>query len=519
MGCNRHSHDHELSLLCCYCMMYNEDINMTVVGPCVFMCAMTDAPSCRLRNSIPPRTNATELNQVMCGQWKRKGQLCSECEEGHGFPVYSYTIACTNCSDSDFKYNLFKYICVAFLPLTVFYFVVIIFKISITSGDMVGYILLCQLSTSPMSLRSVLNQGANQKASVYVLITFLSVWNLDYFRSVYSPFCIKQSMSTLQVLSLDYLVGLYPLILILLTYSAICLHGKYLTVVRLWSPVHRILACMRKEWNIQGSLVQAFATFLILSYVKILNVSFDLLFPVRLQNKTGKFLEGRYLLNNAEVEYFGPEHFRYGLLAITMLTVFNIFPIIILTVYPCRHYFQMLLSYCGFDKFFLSTFVDVFQGCYRHKPRICRYFAGLYLVARIIFLSFYAMNDHSAFIAVSSCCLVALASAVLFIQPHRNSTHNKTEVFFFMLGALVSILSYGPGEVTIVAMSLQHILVSSAVVVGVVYGTAVAFRGVVPWKFLKSLYKSFKRKQHKGERGVSNEPFAEWEREVAPLLH
>ena len=99
----------------------------------------------------------------------------------------------------------------------------------------------------------------------------------DYtFCSFYSPFCIHPQMNTMQVMALDYLVATYPLFLIFLTYAVVSLHDRYPVVVRLWRPAYRVFLCLRREWNIRGLLVQAFASFLVLSFVKILDVSFDL---------------------------------------------------------------------------------------------------------------------------------------------------------------------------------------------------------------------------------------------------
>ena len=113
---------------------------------------------------------------------------------------------------------------------------------------------------------------------------------------------------TMSVLALDYLVGVYPLFLIFLTCIAVFLHDRYSIMVKIWKPVYKMLSCIRREWNIRGSLIQAFATFLILSYVKILNVSFDLLLPICLKDVKGDILNIIYLWN-INIFYFS---FRIG---------------------------------------------------------------------------------------------------------------------------------------------------------------------------------------------------------------
>ena len=46
-----------------------------------------------------------------------------------------------------------------------------------------------------------------------------------------------------------------------------------------------IVIKLRREWNIRNSLLEAYATLFLLSYVKILSVSVDLLDPIWLYNQ------------------------------------------------------------------------------------------------------------------------------------------------------------------------------------------------------------------------------------------
>ena len=137
-------------------------------------------------------------------------------------------------------------------------------------------------------------------------------------------------MNTLQANMLDYVVGVYPLCLIFLTHLAVILHDRYVIVARLWKPVSKLFALIRRELNIRGSLITAFATFLVLSYEKILNVSFDILTPATLYTVEGKQHKQLYLYNDGEIPYFGRDHIPYGVIALIMLTIFNILPMIVL---------------------------------------------------------------------------------------------------------------------------------------------------------------------------------------------
>ena len=136
-------------------------------------------------------------------------------------------------------------------------------------------------------------------------------------------------MSTLQVLALDYILAAYPLLLILITYSIVELHARDCIVVWLWKPFRRCFTRFQRTY-IQTSLVDAFASFLLISYV---SVSFDFLIPVYLHDVHGESME-LYLFFDGTVEYFGEQHLPYAILAIFVLIVFNILPLLLLCFYP-----------------------------------------------------------------------------------------------------------------------------------------------------------------------------------------
>lgn len=255
----------------CYGMTYNQYTNETVVGYCLYTCDRRIL-RCGIYNKLPQHTY--QINAEMCSKLNRTGQLCGSCMEGNGHPVYSYTTKCVPCFEDDFLKSLFKYLAVAFLPLTAFYLLVVIFKISVTSGLMVGYILISQIATMPTVLRVMTFQDAN-----HFVVLWFTLWNLDAFRLIVPPFCLHPKVTILHILGLDYIIGVYPLFLIFLTYIAVKLHARYPIVEKMWRPAYRVFISIKREWDIRGTLLQAFSTFIVLSYVKILNVSVDTCVP------------------------------------------------------------------------------------------------------------------------------------------------------------------------------------------------------------------------------------------------
>ena len=133
-------------------------------------------------------------------------------------------------------------------------------------------------------------------------------------------------------------------------------------------------------------MAMAFATFLLLSYVKFLSVSFDILMPT-LSWDMENTMQPPVLYYDGTVEYFGKDHVHlpYALLALAVLLVFTFLPILLLCVYPC-HCFQRVLNRYHLSSQTLHTFMDTFQGGFKdgtNGTRDCRYFAAVYLIVRV----------------------------------------------------------------------------------------------------------------------------------------
>ena len=147
-------------------------------------------------------------------------------------------------------------------------------------------------------------------------------WNLDFFQAFIShQVCLK--VDTLQVLALDYSIAFYPLALIIVTYVFIELHAhNFRFIVWVWKPFHRCFAHFRQHWDIRTSIIDAFATFLLLSNIKLLSLSTDLLTPTYVYNMNGTVL-GIYLYYDASIEYFGTKNTSHFLLFLWWSSLFS----------------------------------------------------------------------------------------------------------------------------------------------------------------------------------------------------
>ena len=305
-------------LLACYLMTYSIDESMLVVGRSLFGCGKGVYPYYRLPS------NTSKLNDFLCSKYHRRGQLCGRCEEEYAPPVYSYNLSCVKCTDH-YANNWMKYLAVSLLPLTLFFIIIVTCRISVTSGVMNAFILLSQTISLPVISRTRYSLGLyNYGPAVSLLysfcITLYGMWNLDFFRVLYPQFCLHPGTSTIQIIALDYVIAVYPLVLLMVAFLIVKLHDS--KFISLWSPFHRCFVHFRNDLNIKTSLIDAFATFLILSYMKFLSVTFELLTPVRISNMYGLIQSKQYLYWDGTIRYFGSEHLPYAILALTVAIIF-----------------------------------------------------------------------------------------------------------------------------------------------------------------------------------------------------
>ena len=239
---------------------------------------------------------------------------------------------------------------------------------------------------------------------------------------MYSPFCLHPNISTLQVLALDYIVAVHPLFLTILTYVLVKLYDRnYRVVVSAWKPFRYCLSHFRAHGDIRNSLIDAFATFLILASTKLQSVSADILIPTYLYNEHGNRFSSVYLYYDGTIEYFGKEHLPYALLALGMLLACFFTPLILLCLYPCRC-FQRILNRCGLRCVTLHTFMDAFQGCYKdgtNGTRDCRCFTGVYILVRSVLTVMYALTVGVIYYPAASLILMILAASVATLLPYK----------------------------------------------------------------------------------------------------
>ena len=420
------------SLAPCYCITEHGNNSALVTGLCPFTCS---------RHNIlllPVEQNISQITEELeCGYWNRKGQLCGLCKEGHAPAVYSYSDKCINCTD--YKWNWLKYIGIAYGPQTVFFIGIIFTKTSVTSGWMLGYVTVSQLMLTSVESRFRSVDSKKQNSIDRTLYPILyGVWNLDFFRAIYAPFCIHPKQSSLEVISMDYMVALYPLILLIATSILMELLSRYTAVKSCWLSVSAIQHSYNKHCSFKRTIIDAFVAVWILSYVKILNTSIQLLLYTPLVNLKGEVVS-YVVFYNGSMTYFGRDHVPFAVLSISMTVLFNILPAVIITLYPL-HCFQNLLNRRMPRKINTHTLhivMDVFYRSYKIKTRA---FAPFYLYIRILSSALLLDKLGPEYLAIVSSLYYCSAVAIGLVQPQERTLHNAlNSLCFCLLGTIKNI--------------------------------------------------------------------------------
>ena len=417
--CNATTND--VHLLACYCMTLNKTGDYEV-GKCFIGCAHDHSLSHKAHTYNPVPQDTTKLNQWMCRGLRKNGTMCGDCLPNYSLGVYSYDLKCHKCSSSRFQ-NIAKFTAAAFGPLTLFYVLVVVFKVSATSSKLSSYVIFSQWIAEPLNVRVVLI-AIHDYPKIDILARLLAsaygIWNLDFFCTLYGPICLDVPL--LLTLALDYTPAFYSLFLIMMTYLLIELHSRNVRIVIfLWRHIEHVLTFFENNWSMHASMVNVFATFFLLSYVKILSVSFMLLIPTILYDIHGNRI-GYFLYYDASIQYFGREHLPYGVTAVAVLLVFVIIPTLFLTLYPFK-WFQQCLNCCRIRHPAIHTFADCYLGWFtdgtQAGTRDRRFVMSLYLGLRIVIFIFYAFVLNGYVYAFGTVALITFSIVIALLRPYK----------------------------------------------------------------------------------------------------
>ena len=402
-----------------YCMTY-EERNGFYVNLCDSMISSLNITK---DNYIRLPSNISDLNDYMCGPMNRQGAMCGQCDDGFGLAIFSIGNPCTNCTG--IWYGVPLYLIIEFVPITIFYFIIILFHVNITSAPMVAFILFSQMAVSAFST-SISNRLIFSTSVTYryanILMIFYGIWNLDFFRFITPPFCVSPLLKPIHITFLYFISATYPLCLIVMTWTCIHLYSRnFKPIVWLWNKlIQKICKCFSTNWTATNKVIDAFATFFLLSYAKFAFTSLRTLYYYEITyhvNMNQLLYQTLYMKPDPMMKYFGKEHLPFAITSM-FIFVFVVLPVpLFLAFYPIES-FRAILFKCPLGSRTIAAiniFVQKFYNCYRDKTdggKDMRSLVSVYFFLRVL-TTLVNVNQIPPQVSFSIIVFICMACSIL----------------------------------------------------------------------------------------------------------
>ena len=440
----------EIYLTPCYCLS-----NSSLLGHCQFTC---------FRKSFLIAANMSSLIESQCSPFNRTGMFCGKCRSGKAHPAYSFSLKCIECDDSSWR-NIVLYVAVAYGPLVLFLGILIMFRISVNTVPLLGFILVSQICSFTFQMRlavGMIDAGHTspyQTIGLYILSSAYGIWNLDFFRAAIPPFCIAPHWKMIHIMSLDYIVASFPFIFILLLYVTVEFYSRGYKLFCWWKPFHWCLSRLKNEMNIKVPLVDAFGTFFSLSYAKILSTSFDILSVTEVWDKDGKVQH--HVPYYAATDHISSTPFWLGL---GMCLIFNILPIPVLLWFSLRPapYQADPTDVSGFFRPLLNSLLAPYKDG-RNGTYNCRFFSAVYLVVRIVLVVALLVSPNIFFQLVAAIVFLIVGMLVAVIKPYKSDVYTTVDT--------VLMLSLSVAYMGVTSYFYTHFISPPSITIGQVFST------------------------------------------------
>ena len=389
-------------------------------------------------------TDPDQLNNKMCGPYNRKGLLCGECIDGYGPGVYTLDRQCVDCSKFSTGSAICLYLLVEFVPILLFFLCVTIFRLDLTSGPMLGYVIFCQTisygfeSISVKAYNSIVHSRVPLLASVLLSIT--EFWNLNILKTVIPPFCISDRLTEMHVIVLKLVSTIYPLLIAITSLLLIHLHSRQnKTIVILLKPLSFVLKLTNGKAITSDSVIRTFASFLFLSSTKTFFVFTSVIKSVPVITNIDGSTYKLVLYADASIEYYSREHILYLLLALIQCLLLVFLPSLLLFLYPTRLYRWISQFISARKQLAITTFVEALNHCFKdglNDTRDYRASAGLLIVGvPIVCLLIWvlAYTTFSFTLIIISFIAFHFSLAVSYCQPFKSTVANMSVSFYCIL--------------------------------------------------------------------------------------
>ena len=383
-----HTDEERVDIRAGYCMTFDYKMKSALSGSCPYGYIHSNMTN-RVYAALP--RDPTQLNETTCGPYYREGLLCAHCIEGFGPAIYISDLACVNCSDISRGSAIILYLVLEFVPITLFYFVVVVLHLNITSGPILGYILFCQIRALldmyySFMLNSIQSHLPHYLATLHRISTVLSeVWSLNFWGAL-PPFCLSDRITGIHLRMLSFVTAVYVVILMATTCTGIELHKRNYRVVRcLWKPFGLCFLVFQKQWSASDSVIHAFATFIMLSSFTLTFDTLSLFHFTVVRNVNG--IDVKHVLYcDPSIVTYSTEHIVYLGAAIIIFFLLAVCPALLLCLYPTRVYEKLSRCCSPRTRLAAKIFAEALHDCFKNGlngTRDYRSLAGVVVTAPV----------------------------------------------------------------------------------------------------------------------------------------
>ena len=463
--------------------------NEVVIGSCPYAPIRKQSYYYGFLRRLPE--NSSDLDRVMCRPFNRQGLLCSSYFFVHCNRISSHHgfLHCCNCVSntcnctSSYRAYLFSHVIQSTVQVRIFIHTTLLYS-------------------TTKSIRIVWQ----------LVLFFCGIWSLDFFRVWVPPFCINESLTNIHAVLLEYISAFYPLVLVLFSLLAIELHGRNVRLfVWLWKPFHKCFFHFRKTWDIQYSIINAFSTFLLLSYSKILSVSLKLLYQTSIYNNNRTQITKSLYVEPMVHNFGSSQQDALSIMAILIIIIFVVLPLLLLLFYPTSLFQKVLRRFTCRAKHAVHIFADTYQGCLKdgaEGTRDYRSVSALYLFLRFTLLGFYIrdteLGKSGLSFVIFSLIFTVCGIFIVTFKPYKDDILNYTEFGILFLMGNISLFTYAwfiflNNGYAIVVMTLS--LLPHCITICYVVYLAIKGKEIRAW--IKHRIHSYTEGGERSEHGVS----------------
>ena len=320
----------------------------------------------RLYSELP--SDPDLLNDTMCGPYNRKGLLCGRCIDGYGPAVYSFDMKCANCSKISTGSAISLYLFLELIPITLFFICVVLFRLNITAGPLLGYVLFCQIYYTFAVGQKIFIYDyilSHVPTAVWIL-TLCGIWDLQFFRSVISPFCISSKLTGIDIQMLNLVTAIYPVLLVIITWILMELHARNYRIIQiLWKPFSIVVNKLKITAVTSDAVIHAFATFILLSATTLSYTVINVYNHAPVYRSTDGALYKQVLYYDPTISAFSHKHVIYIVLAVVPFILLVLIPSLLLCVYPTRIYGCLSRVVSARKRLAITAFAEALNNCFK----------------------------------------------------------------------------------------------------------------------------------------------------------